>query len=247
MFKGRREIRDAYRDDAVANDYIGERFREPLGALLHARQVAYLREAIDQVKPTSVLELAPGPARLTVEVAPDLPRRSVLVDSSAHMLAVAQARLHDHGHRAFELVQADAFRLPFAWQFDLVYTFRLIRHFEEADRRALYREIARVLCPGGHLVFDAINTAVHSRLPVSDADRRHYDAQLEESELRAELRDCGFDGITLRPVQRRFRLLCQLQVMVAPRSRALARSAMEIIDRFGGGEPLEWVVVCHRA
>ena len=55
------------------------------------------------------------------------------------------------------LVQADAFQLPFKTPFDLVYSFRLIRHFERPDRLRLYRQIAAVLRPGGRLVFDAVN------------------------------------------------------------------------------------------
>jgi hypothetical protein len=39
-------------------------------------------------------------------------------------------------------------------------------------------------------------------------------------------------------------MMCQ--VYVAPRSRALARGAMELLDRLGG-PPLEWIVTCRRA
>jgi ubiquinone/menaquinone biosynthesis C-methylase UbiE len=244
MYKGREEIRDAYRDDAVATEYVEARFSEPLGALLHNRQVRYLREAISELQPTAVLELAPGPARLTTAVAHHLPPYTVLLDASAEMLAVAQKRLRRVSSRDWPKVRGDAFRLPFARQFDLVYTFRLIRHFEDADRRALYREIARVLRPGGRFVFDAINAAVYGRV-AGNGDRQHYDAPLDERALRAELEECGFDNIVLKPVQRRYPLLVNLQVLVAPRWRALARTWMELVDR-SGGAPLEWVVICRR-
>ena len=244
MYKGREDIRNAYRDDAVATEYVEARFREPLGALLHARQVRYLRDAITDFQPTSVLELAPGPARLTTAVAHHLPPYTVLLDTSAEMLAVAQKRLRRVSARQWLKVRGDAFQLPFAQQFDLVYTFRLVRHFEDADRRALYHEIARVLRPGGRLVFDAINAAVYGRMP-TNGDRQHYDAPLDERALRAELAECGFDEIVLKPVQRRYSLLANLQVLVAPRWRALARTGMELVDR-SGGAPLEWVVICRR-
>lgn len=242
MFKGREQIRDAYRDEAVASGYIEARFREPLGALLHARQVRYLRDVLAEARPESVLELAPGPARLTADIARELPRRTVLLDASAQMLTAARRRLAG----AAAAIRGDAFRLPFGQQFDLVYAFRLIRHFEAADRRALYREIARVLRPGGRLVFDAINASVYDRLPADNGSRRHYDAALGDDELRRELRDSGFDDVVLKPVQRRYVVLRRLQILIAPRSRLIARSAMEIVDRCGG-EPLEWVVVCRRA
>jgi ubiquinone/menaquinone biosynthesis C-methylase UbiE len=246
MFKGRQQIRDAYRRQEVASAYIDERFLQPLGALLHARQVRYLREAIQDATPTSVLELAPGPARLTVDVAETLPPRTVLLDTSAQMLAAAGDRLQAASRREWLRVQGDAFRLPFGRQFDFVYSFRLIRHFEAGDRHALYREIGRVLRPGGRFVFDAINAKVYSRVPDANGARQHYDAAIAPSELRAELGECGFDNVVLKPVQRGYPLLCHLQILVAPRSRTLARAAMEVVDRAGGADPLEWVVVCRR-
>lgn len=245
MFKGRQEIREAYRNQAVAADYIDTRFREPLGALLHARQIACVREAIERIRPTSVLELAPGPARLTTDLVSHLPTQTVLLDGSDQMLEVAGQRLRAVSSRSWTRVRGDAFKLPFSPHFDLVYTFRLIRHFEREDRCALYREIAKVLRPRGGLIFDAINAAVYSRLPVDVEARKYFDAALTEDELRTELEQCGFTDVVLMPVQRRFPVLRRVQILVAPRSRALARSAMEIVDR-SGGQPLEWVVVCRR-
>ena len=46
MIKGHDAIRQAYRDETVAREYVDTRFREPLGALLHARQVAAVRRLI---------------------------------------------------------------------------------------------------------------------------------------------------------------------------------------------------------
>ena len=43
MIVGRTAIRDAYRDETVARRYVDERFREPLGAMLHQRQARALK------------------------------------------------------------------------------------------------------------------------------------------------------------------------------------------------------------
>ena len=51
--------------------------------------------------------------------------------------------------------------------------------------------------------------------------------------------------MSLIGVQHRYGALMRCQIHVAPRSAALARVAMELMDRLGG-EPLEWVVVCRR-
>jgi len=232
----------------VAETYVDNRFREPLGALLHDRQVGHLVRLFQQLKPQRVLEIAPGPARLTVDVARYLPTPPVLIDASAQMLATARRRL-GAAPTSSSLVQGDAFRLPFGPVFDCVYTFRLIRHFEAEDRRRLYAEIARVLRPGGTLVFDAINEDVSAPLRRHTAadEHQHYDALFKRDSLVAELTAAGFNVKHLEGVQRRYSLLRNLQILVAPRSRVLARSAMEIVDRVGQGSPLEWIVDCCRA
>ena len=87
MISGVRWIRDAYRDETVARTYVGNRFREPLGALLHARQVSALRRVIERQRPRRTLEIAPGPGRLTAEVARMVGGRGIAVEASAQMLA----------------------------------------------------------------------------------------------------------------------------------------------------------------
>jgi len=42
-------------------------------------------------------------------------------------------------------------------------------------------------------------------------------------------------------------ILSNIQCLVAPRSRSIARAVMEAIDRAPGGQPLEWIVTCRRA
>lgn len=246
MFRSPDEIRGAYRDEQVAREYIDRRFREPLGQLLHDRQVAVVRREFKALGTPRVLELAPGPARLTADLASALPR-GVAIDASLQMLGEARRRLEAAGAAHWRFVQGDAFQLPFHEPFDLVYTFRLIRHFEAGDRQRLYREIGRMLRPGGVLVFDAVNEVVSQ--PLRDrnpGEYKHFDALFRPDALVRELRDAGFTNIALEGIQHRLGLLTKLQVFVAPRSRPLARALMDLVDRTGG-EPLEWIVTCRRA
>jgi len=247
MIRGSLQVREAYRDERVADRYVDERFREPLGALLHARQVACLTRVLQKLKPQRVLEIAPGPARLTVDVAPFLGPRPVLIDASAQMLAQARRRLGSRVAATCRFIHGDAFSLPFTSTFDCVYTFRLIRHFEQEDRKRLYAQIARVLRPGGVLVFDAVNEVVSRPFrQANPGEHQHYDALLQRDELEQELQSSGFRLMETHGVQRRYPVLAGLQVLVAPRSRLLARGAMEVVDRVGGGPPLEWIVTCTR-
>ncbi len=246
MIQGVTAIRDAYRDDVVAERYVEERFRQPLGALLHSRQVDAVRRVAGQPGVNHVLEIAPGPARVTVDVAPFLRRPPVIIDASAQMLAQARRRLAAVGHGA-QMIEGDAFSLPFAAKFDLVYTFRLIRHFQAGERARLYTQIARVLKPGGLFVFDAVNVVVSQRLRAhaKPGEYQHYDALLSRAELIGELEAAGFRHVSLAGVQHRYGMMQRLQYLVAPRSQTIARAAMEVADRTGG-EPLEWIVTCQR-
>jgi ubiquinone/menaquinone biosynthesis C-methylase UbiE len=193
-----------------------------------------------------VLEIAPGPARLTTGVI-DLAGQLTLVDASAEMLGEARRRLTLTAVNArYTLIRGDAFCLPFPSRFDVVYTFRLIRHFKAEDRLRLYREAARVLKPGGRLVFDAVNERVYESMRAIADGGQHYDASLDRTALCAELAAAGFEVESLHGTQHRYAMLHRLQVLVAPRSAKLARLAMNVVNRYGGGEPLEWVVVCRR-
>jgi SAM-dependent methyltransferase len=249
VINGHKAIRDAYRDETVAREYVDNRFREPLGALLHTRQVAAIRRLIEQKRPSRVLEIAPGPGRLTVDVSRGIDgflTMPVLVEASAQMLAEARRRLA-HTELRWRTLQGDAFSLPFASAFDLVYVFRLIRHFRADERAQLYAQIAKVLRPGGRLVFDAVNEMVSAPLRANAPDEyKHYDALMRPDVLEAELADSGFEIVSLEGVQRSYPVLARIQTLVAPRSRALARAAIELVDRFGSGAPLEWIVTCRR-
>ena len=240
-------MREAYRDDNVAKSYIENRFRRPLGYLLHQRQLGVLRTVIGEIAPKRVLEVAPGPARLTMEVAGMLKGGGVAVDASRQMLAEAAPRLKSAGTHPWVLAQGDAFCLPLVGPFDMAYTFRLIRHFDRPERVKLYKELARVLRPGGVLVFDAINEEESAPMRVGGSPAlQHYDALLNPTLLREELAEAGFIGMELTGVQHRYALQYKVDVLLSPRSYALSRLALELIDRSPGGKPLEWVVTCRR-
>lgn len=247
MIVGRTAIRDAYRDETVARQYVDERFREPLGAMLHQRQTRALTRLIRDRRPRRVLEIAPGPGRLTVDVLPAIKGQPVIVEASAQMIAEARRRLGPARERC-GFLQGDAFKLPFGPAFDLVYVFRLIRHFGATERIDLYHQIAHVLRPGGLLVFDAINEMVSAplRAKAPPDEYQHYDALTRPELLAKELDEAGLEMTSLEGVQHQYAALSRLQTLVAPHSRFVARAAMELTDRLGGGPPLEWIVTCRR-
>ncbi len=107
--------------------------------------------ALGRVEGLEALELGCGGGQFGIRVA-RLGARVVGLDFSARQLAHAGAHARKLGER-FPLVRADAERLPFAeGSFDLVFCDHGAMTF--TDPRVTVPEAARVLRPGGRLVFN---------------------------------------------------------------------------------------------
>jgi SAM-dependent methyltransferase len=240
------EIRAAYAESATAEEYIDKRFASAWGSVLHAVQVRAVNDAIRQHGVRRVLEIAPGPGRLSADVSGF--SEGYLCEFNEAMVQVARRRVAGMGSH-WRLVRGDGFHLPFtpAARFDMVYTFRFIRHFESADRTKLYHQIQSVLKPGGLFVFDAVNVNVDlpARTRNGPDTSPIYDVFYTRDELRDELRAHGFEPVGHVDVIRHLRLQRWIQVVVAPRSHALARRMIASLERVPG-DPLEWVVTCRK-
>src|SRR5271169_1536064 len=141
------ELQVFYQDRDVVDSYLRRRTAQPLNGVLHRGQVGFLNRIVAERRPRRVLEIAPGPARLTAELA--FAGTGLAVDASPQMLAVARDRLRGRPG-TWLAARGDAFRLPVGDQrVDLVYTTKFVRHFQRDDRTRLYAEIRRVLRPGG--------------------------------------------------------------------------------------------------
>ena len=238
---------ERYRDRRVVERYVADRFTTPLGALLHERQTAVVRRTLLARNARRVVEVAAGPARFLPELARH-DARCVFVDLSLPMLRAARgAAAAGAMPIAPAWVAADAAILPLRdGAFDLALAFRFLRHVDDSARMRIYDELARVVAPGGALLFDAVNERVSA--PVRRAapdDHPLPDRLYRETDLRAEIAATRFEIESLTPVQRRYPLERRLQILIAPRSRRLASWLIGLVER-SGGEPLEWVVVCRR-
>ncbi len=103
-------------------------------------------------------------------------------------------------------IRGNAFELPFADRFDFAYSFRFVRHFHRPDRDRLYGQFHAVLRPGGTLMFDAVNAEVSRPLRMRNPEMYPiYDKMYSGAgDLKAELRQAGFELVNLQPVQRWF-------------------------------------------
>jgi malonyl-CoA O-methyltransferase len=236
------EVRDAYKGEETATRYVGERFVSELPRLLHDRQVAVLQRLMDVAAPRRVLEIAPGPGRLTRDVRPS--GSLICLEYNEGMIREGRRSCTNKA----QWVRGNGFRLPFDQEFDLVYTFRFIRHFHRADRERLYGEIRRVLRPGGNLVLDAVNERVSQPLRQANPDDYPiHDELYRPDQLRHELAGAGLVVTELVPVQKWFRWQYQSQVLLGPRANWLNRMVIRTLERLPSRDGLEWIVTCRRA
>ncbi len=237
------ELQTYYRDPTVVGSYLRRRTAQPLNGLLHRAQVRFINQVIRELHPARMLELAPGPARLTAEL--QFRGLGVAVDASAPMLEAARARLREHGGN-WTLLQGDAFALPLADQsVDLVLTLKLIRHFRFAERLRLYNEIRRVLKPTGALVIDAQNRAVSlaHRMQKGIGQYPIYDALYDREELIAELEAVGFSVVRLDGLLRHFTVQARINRLRRLGLTAVARGLLAIIEALPGNNPSTWMVL----
>ncbi len=237
-----KEIQSAYSDRKVAEDYIKIRFTSELHRLLHQRQVSAVQRVLSQLGDAPILEIAPGPGRLTRELKP----KGSLVCLEYNEAMIEAGRPCCSSQTRW--VRGNAFQLPFAQEFGLVYTFRFIRHFRKDDRERLYREIHRVLKPGGLFLMDAVNVRVSAPLRIAHPEAYPiHDELYNADQLREELRQAGFETLDLEPVQKWFRWQWRSQVYIGPRANWLNRLIIRGLEALPRREGLEWIVTCRRA
>ena len=110
-------------------------------------------------RPADILDVATGTGDLAIKLARRLKPRSVTgIDLSEGMIGIGRQKVRSAGlDGVIRLVQGDCLALPFADNsFDCVTVAYGVRNFEHLD--AGYREMARVLRPGGMLCVIELST-----------------------------------------------------------------------------------------
>jgi ubiquinone/menaquinone biosynthesis C-methylase UbiE len=197
--------------DVVFAGSIPALYDRHLGPLLfepHARDIAARAAALG---PRRILETAAGTGIVTEALARALPDAEIVAtDLNQAMLDVAAERVQSTNVR---FQQADAQALPFPDAgFDLVLCQFGVMFFP--DRVGAYREVRRVLKPGGRFLFNVwdriennpvtatVGGAIAARFP-EHADsfyRRVPFGYHDKARIEADLREAGFKEITIETV-----------------------------------------------
>jgi hypothetical protein len=221
--------------------------------LQHELQVTAINRAIDAHRPARVLELAPGPARLSVRLHGI--RSGVMVENSEEMIEIARCRLALYGlEAAWTVIRGDAFELDRLLPteiFDFAYTFRFIRHFREPDRMRLYELLRDRLSARGLLMFDVVNAttrnAIEARIKTRSLDEiAIYDVSYTAEEFADEIRKNGFRVVSMEPVIARFALQSWLSYKLDDVIPRFASGAVRLLEKIPAQQPLEWVALCQK-
>jgi SAM-dependent methyltransferase len=248
-----RSVAAIYESGAIAGAYLDKRMQFSWQRMLHKQQIAILNRAIAKAAPASLLEVAPGPARLAVEMTHNV--KGTMVENSEEMISIARQRLDGAGLSAqWKVLQGDAFNLP-AYvtpeSFDFAYTFRFLRHFRNPEREQLYANLRQSLKTGGLLVFDVVGEVVYNQVEARNPQRAAgeipiYDVTYTAKSFVEEMKRNGFDVVALHPILKHFTAQSLLSYKLDDVVGPLIPPLLSLLELVPSGAPLEWVAVCRK-
>ncbi len=189
-------LKKYYDQERVIENYEEERFKEFSGKLLDMLEreaVAY--HLVDIIlNSEKILEIPVGTGRITKTLEKISNNEIICADTSQKMLRHAKTKLRKN----HKFVCCSITNLSFKRKFDIVFTFRLLRHFKLKEREKIFGEIKNILKDGGFLVFDVPCLIGHKK--IDKKDRFIYDAYYTAEKLKKELVENRLKLIETYPV-----------------------------------------------
>src|SRR3989338_320627 len=235
------EIKSHYRNENVVENYVPKRFIEPMGILKHERQVKVINCILSKINDPVVLDLACGPARLSKDISPV--KKGYAVDASSGMIAIAKEMVPAQ----WAVLCQDAFKLKFKpHYFDVVISFRFIRHLQEQDRRKIYAQVQRLIKKEGYFIIDVLNgkTVRWLRL-IGKHKYQVYDEVYNQRQFIKEIESAGFLIVAMVPIIKH----TLLQALVSKCAKtfcldSFALKLLTVIEQSSRGAPWEWIAIC---
>lgn len=255
LAKSETTVSKLYQSDDEARSYIEKRFTCSWQKLLHDTQVRCVEAHLKKKRPKTILEIAPGPARIV----PDLQDKSIkgcMVEYSREMIRVAEKRLEENSiYDNWSLVYGNAFDLSniksIPDKFEFIFSFRFLRHFKDSERFRLYAEIRSKLAESGYLMFDVVNRQVREKLEspkrrTSSKELPVFDISYTKNEFILEMSSHGFEVISMVPVLCHFQLQYWISIKLYDIFPSLHEKLIKGIDHIPWPRPLEWIALCRK-
>lgn len=246
--QGRKALKKRYQNKETAWHYENFRFSNAVWAVINEREIVSINNFLKKIRPARILEIAVGPARVSRHL--KYFKKAEGLDSSREMLAVAKTKVD---LKKWSLKIGDAFNLKYPpAYFDLVLSFRFIRHFALKDRKAIFAQISRVLKNNGYLIFEALNKNMEKNeitLKATGAwDKSFYDQVWTLDELKKELKDAGFKIIHAIPIGNHV-LLSQKKADLLNQAKMSNKNIINILKKLDT-EPsqknYQWTIVAQK-
>lgn len=201
LVKGHNAIKEYYQNKEIAVNYNADRFLQYPANYYDAFErasIGILINAIFKKKNLEILDIASGDGRIVQEVIKY--GLCTSIDSSNAMLDIVEKRFKLIGK--LQTITCDYFTDIINYRYDIITTFRYIRHYDYKQRRALYKRLYNNLKCNGILIFDAPNIkyAMKDREQGNWDDFNIYDVFWTQNSIIQELSENGFEAKYLIPI-----------------------------------------------
>ena len=144
------ELQNHYSKKQIAIQYMNRRLGYPIGKYRHIVQVNAIENVIKKYAIKKVIEIAPGPGRLTKEIKVE---KGLAIDSSPEMLELAKQCIDQS---CWKLKLGNALDFSVDEEYEMAMSFRFVWHLDKEKRIKLYSNIASALKGNGIWMFDAL-------------------------------------------------------------------------------------------
>ncbi len=247
-----KDIAQYYQQQNIAENYITKRFTEPLNKIEHQQQITILNQIIEQYQPKTILEFAPGPARLTTDLITPTTTTGTSIDFSDEMLTLAKARMtQHHPTKSWIFLHSDILNspLPLKQPANLLFTIRFLLHFHTDDRKKIYAQAHKHLAENGLLVFECMNKTIINPLRIILGKSRYivYDKLYTKKEIIKELEENNFTLLKMYPILNHFyiqSLLSRPFKLLKQHNRA--EKIISLLEKIPSSQPYEWLILARK-
>lgn len=194
LVKGNDNIKYYYSQQKIAENYNDDRFKDYPMNLYNA----FEREAVDVIieslfttKDLTLLDIATGDGRILDRLTKY--GECSALDNSKEMLKIVLNKYGDSEN--LKIIKGDYFNYELTDKFDVITSFRYIRHFEYSERKKIYEKIKLNLKDNGVFIFDIPNIEVELKLrEISGwSNFNIYDVFWTKETLAKEMNENGFE------------------------------------------------------